>query len=79
MPTRLLDRMKGNSATKKTVPGHHLPEAEHITGVEIVMPRASTQLSKVMLHMDKDMMEIKLDDEQLLPVLQALVARLGEL
>ena len=37
------------------------------------------QMAKVMLHMDKDMMEVKLEDEQLLPVLQALINALAEI
>ena len=37
------------------------------------------QMPKVMLHMDKDLMEVKLKDEQLLPVLQALINALEEI
>jgi len=92
-PVRLLEELNVKLISKKTASTSttqlpsttqehvsrksHLPDVGEITGVEIVMP--THQMAKVMLHMDKDMMEVKLKDEQLLPVLQALINALDEI
>ena len=54
----------------------HMPKPEDITGVEIIIPRPSAQSSRVMLHMDKAMMEMKVDEDRLISVLQAVLIAL---
>jgi len=73
---KLIKRMNVNLASENRKPKLdkiHMPEPKDITGVEIEIPRAS---GRVMLHMDKDMMEKKVDEDQLLSMLQALLIAL---
>ena len=71
-----IKRMAENLDADKRKPNSsklHKPEPKDITGVEIVIPRATP---KVMLHMEKDMMEKNVNEDQLLSVLQAVLIAL---
>jgi len=73
---KLIERMTVNLASENRKPKLdkiHMPEPKDITGVEIEIPRAT---GRVMLHMDKDRMEKKVDEDQLLSMLQALLTAL---
>jgi len=77
LATKLSDRMKENSAAENKISEKvHMPDAKDITGVEIVMPKPTSQAARALLHMDKTMMEVKLNDDKLLSVLQALLIAL---
>merc|ERR1719481_2157808 len=77
LATKLFDRMKENSAAENKISEKvHMPDAKDITGVEIVMPKPTSQAARALLHMDKTMMEVKLNDDKLLSVLQTLLIAL---
>jgi len=76
LAVKLINRMTVKLASENRKPKIeklHMPEPKDITGVEIVIPRATP---RVMLHMDKDIMEKKVDEDQLLSMLQALLIAL---
>jgi len=72
---KLIKRMTENLANGKSQPQSHMPELKDITGVEIVIPNPKPS-PRVMVHMDKDMMEKKVDEDKLLSVLQAVLIAL---